>query len=77
MVRDVRYHFPRAWLRREGENYLAKDELRALFRGSRVILLERERRLDGACLGVEKIRGKKNTLYSSKFLLFSLFISQV
>lgn len=49
MLRDVRYHFPRAWLRREGENYLAKDELRGLFRGSRVILLERERRLDGAC----------------------------
>lgn len=75
MVRDVRYHFPRAWLRREGENYLAKDEVRGLFRGSRVTLLERERRLDGACLRSRKISEERKILYIAASS-FSLFISQ-
>lgn len=48
MGRDGRCHFPRAWLR-EGENYLAKEEQRGLFRGTRVTLLKRGRLLDGAC----------------------------
>lgn len=47
MGRDSRCHFPRVWLRREEENYLAKEEQRGLFRGTRVTLLKRKRLLDG------------------------------
>lgn len=46
--RDGKCNFPRAWLRRESEKYLAKEEQRGLFRGTRVTLLKRKRLLDGA-----------------------------